>query len=249
MTRSLSLAFCVAFAGVVTAGTDWKTTLVKTPHGEFVLRVMYFSSGSSVDRPCAFIGNLEEVSGVGWRNLDLSVKLSGVSNDNPVSTDIPARIDAIGARENRDVNTKCHATMFPFVPTQTVVTFLGGTPDNEKTRASKLDEDLADYHRAQLVKLNSGSPGVFLAADRKCAEEFQQALSMDGLDRRKRMADLVLYKCGFIVDTGVHLAPLSVEALNTLHEKPAGYIQVTVADGESAGKSGWVPAKWVTGWQ
>ena len=172
-----------AMCAAVAAGADWRTTLIKTRHGEFVLRVMYFSSGSGVNRPCAFIGNLEEVSGVSWRNLDLSVRLTGVSNDNPVSTEIPARIDAIGARENRDVNAKCHAAMFPFVPTETVVTFLGGTPDSEKTRASKLDEDLADYHRAQLVKLNSGSPGVFLAADRKCAEEFQQALSPPGRER------------------------------------------------------------------
>jgi hypothetical protein len=40
---------------------------------------------------------------------------------------------------------------------------------------------------AKLPILNGGSSVAFLAADRKCAEQFQQVFSMEGLEKRKRL--------------------------------------------------------------
>jgi tetratricopeptide (TPR) repeat protein len=112
--------------------------------------------------------------------------------------------------------------------------------------AAEKEEALTPYYAemAKLPILNGGSSVAFVAADRKCAEQFQQVFSMEGLEKRKRLAELVQYKCGLVVDTPVHLAKLSVEAVEAIQHK-AAYISVTIVEGESKGKSGWVPAEWV----
>ena len=51
---------------------------------------------------------------------------------------------------------------------------------------------------AKLPMIVSGGESIFLGSDRKCAEQFQQALAMDGLEKRKRLADLISHGCGFI---------------------------------------------------
>ena len=113
--------------------------------------------------------------------------------------------------------------------------------------AAEKKEALAPYYAemAKLPVLNGGSSAAFLAADRKCAEQFQQVFSMEGLEKRKRLAELVQYKCGLVVDTPVHLTKISAETVEAIKHKEA-YILVMIAEGESKGKSGWVPAKWVT---
>jgi tetratricopeptide (TPR) repeat protein len=115
------------------------------------------------------------------------------------------------------------------------------TPSDFKIKtAAEVDAEMA-----KLPILNGGSSVAFLAADRKCAEQFQKAFSMEGLEKRKRLAELVQYKCGLVVDTPVHLAKLPVETVEAIQHK-ATYTSVTIAEGESKGKSGWVPTSWVT---
>lgn len=99
--------------------------------------------------------------------------------------------------------------------------------------------DAAAARAAYLAKLplmNAGSPLAFLGSDRKCAEQFQQALGMDGLEKRKRIADLISYGCGVTVDS-----PVRVVA----GQQDRDFLVVTVADGKFEGKSGWVPVSWL----
>lgn len=84
--------------------------------------------------------------------------------------------------------------------------------------------------------LDSGTASIFIGSDRKCAEEFQQALGMEGLEKRKRIADLVAYGCGFLADGPVHVA---------VARRDSNYMIVTPAEGKHQGQSGWVPAAWV----
>ena len=89
---------------------------------------------------------------------------------------------------------------------------------------------------AKLPLLSSGGTTAFVGADRKCAQQFQEALALDGLEKRKRIADLVTYGCGFIAHS-----PIRVTTTPQLGE----YVLITIADGNQAGRSGWVPVLWV----
>jgi hypothetical protein len=99
-----------------------------------------------------------------------------------------------------------------------------------KTRAAQ-----AAYLRS-LPTLNNGNAAIFLGADRKCSEQFVQAMSLEGLEKRKKMAELVTFGCGFLVDAGAHVKRL---------EENTGYCRVTPVEGKQLGKPGWVPCGWV----
>jgi len=89
---------------------------------------------------------------------------------------------------------------------------------------------------AKLPLLSSGGTTAFVGADRKCAQQFQEALALDGLEKRKRIADLVTYGCGFIADSPVRV---------TTTPQRGEYVLITIADGNQTGRSGWVPVLWV----
>ncbi len=106
----------------------------------------------------------------------------------------------------------------------------------EKKKAA----DAAAREAARLAKLpilHSGLQAAFLGSDRKCAEQFQQALAMDGLEKRKRIADLVSYNCGNIVGDGVHVSAVGPPS--------GGYRQVSVEEGRDRFKHGWIPESWI----
>jgi hypothetical protein len=87
-----------------------------------------------------------------------------------------------------------------------------------------------------LPLIRSGSSQVFVAADRKCGEQFQEALSMDGLEKRKRIAEIVSYGCGSYAASPVH-AEVKMET--------GGYALVVLAEGVNRNLAGWVPLQWV----
>ena len=88
----------------------------------------------------------------------------------------------------------------------------------------------------RLPTVTNGNVAIFLGADRKCSEQFVQALSTDGLEKRKKIADLVAYGCGYLTDAGIHVKRLEVDST---------YCRVAPAEGKQVGKPGWVPCNWV----
>jgi hypothetical protein len=84
---------------------------------------------------------------------------------------------------------------------------------------------------ARLPKLQVPGEQVFLAADSKCLEETIAASRMDGLEKRKRLQELVSYGCVELVEGGVPVMVL---------EKQLNAVRVRIMDGESEGKTGWV---------
>jgi hypothetical protein len=90
---------------------------------------------------------------------------------------------------------------------------------------------------AKLPMLDSGMSAAFVGSDRKCSEEFQQALAMEGVEKRKRIAELVSYHCGFIVgEPRAHVLRLNEDR---------GFCEVRLASGKHAGESGWSPCAWI----
>jgi len=83
---------------------------------------------------------------------------------------------------------------------------------------------------AQLPKL-SGADLHFVGYDKKCVDEFLDASSMEGLAKRKRIAELISYQCGFIENDGV---PVDVLAREGKH------VRIRIRDGHNTGKVGWV---------
>jgi len=84
--------------------------------------------------------------------------------------------------------------------------------------------------------LFNGMPLVFLGSDRKCAQQFIEAAAMEGLEKRKRFAELISFGCGVTVNS-----PTRVRII----QKDRPYALVEVIDGQSIGQKGWVPDQWL----
>jgi hypothetical protein len=109
------------------------------------------------------------------------------------------------------------------------------TAELTKKKAANAAETLR-AHLAQSPTLSSGFEEVFVGSDRKCAQQFMEALSIEGLEKRKRIADLVSYGCGFTVPAGTHVK---------LSQNSGQFVQVSVVEGRYSGKFGWVPSAWM----
>ncbi len=97
---------------------------------------------------------------------------------------------------------------------------------------------------SQSPRLFNGFEEIFISADRKCAQQFIEAQSMEGLEKRKRLAELLQYGCGFSVISGTR-----VDVLRTMEGFAEVFILTDLSavsrSPASAQKSGWVPVAWV----
>jgi hypothetical protein len=59
---------------------------------------------------------------------------------------------------------------------------------------------------------------------------------MDGLEKRKKLADLLSYGCGFLVPSNTHVEVVQRNAAHAL---------VRSIEGTITGKMGWVPSTWI----
>ncbi len=109
------------------------------------------------------------------------------------------------------------------------------SPEQEKRAA---DAKARAAVLAKLPVVDSGSPSVFFGADRKCSEQFVQALSVEGLEKRKKIAELVTFGCGFIDDGRLHVKRA---------EAQGSFCRVIPMEGKHQGGSGWVPCGWIKG--
>jgi hypothetical protein len=100
----------------------------------------------------------------------------------------------------------------------------------------KAEQRAREAYLAQFPTLENGAEAIFIGSDRKCSEQFVQAMSMDGIEKRKRIADLVSYGCGFVDSRGVHVKRVRNEG---------AYCQVSPIEGKHQTESGWVPCSWV----
>jgi hypothetical protein len=92
--------------------------------------------------------------------------------------------------------------------------------------------------KSELARLPTlgGTERVFVGSDKKCADEFAEALKSEGLALRKKIAELLTYNCGFLVPRGTHVRTDAADGQHSF---------VTIAEGSTAGKSGWVLSKFV----
>ena len=104
----------------------------------------------------------------------------------------------------------------------------------EKDRVARANTQAA--YIKTLPKLDNGNVAVFLGSDRKCSEQFVQALSMDGLEKRKKIDELVRFGCGFLEDRGARVKRIQADS---------NYCLVAPAEGKHEGKPGWVPCSWL----
>jgi hypothetical protein len=228
-----------------------KTAVAMTKYGSFRFNLIQIIRAIP-DAPCGFWARVENHTGTTWDDPVFSVKLSGAEPGGVrKSFEVEAHSDYIGNVGGTDeVTGKCMTDRPEISIDRIDISLIAGQPDLEiiqqlekartaEKKALKRDADATAVRAAYLAKLplvSSGTPIAFIASDRKCAEQFQEAATMEGLEKRKRLADLIAYGCGFSVDSPVHA---------DLVQKQGGFALVKLAHGNYAGKSGWVPAAWV----
>jgi hypothetical protein len=245
----VKLAIIALLSCLVLSAQDVEAT-VETKYGDLVLSDIRMAGGPQV---CQFKATISNPSIVVWSNVLIELTVIGREGSTADARGRAERIrdDSVGL-----ISGVCHRPE-RFEPKSATARMLSGTPDESgvaefkrqqraeaATVARKADADkkaaaAAAVRTAELAKLpllNSGTPAAFLGSDRKCAQQLQEALAMDGLEKRKRIADLVSYGCGVLVDSPVRA---------TAGQRDGAYVFVTLADGKRAGKTGWVPIAWL----
>ena len=86
--------------------------------------------------------------------------------------------------------------------------------------------------------VDSGTRVVFFGADRKCSEQFVQAIATEGIEGRKKLAELVTFGCGFTDDSRLHVKRYEVQGSSC---------RVIPIEGKHQGSAAWVPCAWLKG--
>jgi hypothetical protein len=83
-----------------------------------------------------------------------------------------------------------------------------------------------------LPMVSSGAKQTFVASDKKCAAQFQEAAGIEGIEGKKKLAEIILL-CGYMVDSGTKIESYQMEG-------EYGFVSVFESD-----IKGWVPRKWI----
>ncbi|MEX2261005.1 MAG: hypothetical protein WD696_03595 [Bryobacteraceae bacterium] len=242
------LALMAAFAVAVPAVAQ---IIVSAPGGSFAFSDLKLSSSKP-----EVTGTIDNRTGSEWSGADFSVTssvtLHGV-NSEPRTFTLSLTSIPLGKTQFREYPHKVSpsypkglsATGFriSFVDGDSQAMIDARTAERQRraeaAEAKKQMEQAArDAFLAKFPIIQSGGESSFIGADRQCAIEFSQALTMEGLAKRKKIAELVSFQCGFIVPAGTHVA---------VKEKQDGYALVVVVDGTHSTKAGWIPILWLTG--
>jgi hypothetical protein len=245
-TRLLGVIASLALVFLALAATAPKETRVETPYGPLTLTAMRLVQ-VELDRPCGFAANLENTTGIRWTNIVFSVGVTGLDDHgNRVSPRVTVKLEYLDGDVVTMASGWCDRIWPRIDVTGISVSMVAGTPNNDDVTvfrrnqaARKRSAEQAAARSAYVSKLavlTNGNDSVFVGSDQKCSEQFVQALSMDGLEKRKRMADLLAYGCGFLVKDRTHIE---------IVEKGLKYVLIRPAEGPAIGKSGWVPATWI----
>jgi hypothetical protein len=89
---------------------------------------------------------------------------------------------------------------------------------------------------AQSMMVDPGKSAAFLAADLSCATQFRETLQTGGPELKKRLTDLVIYRCGVLFDYPSHAF---------VRDRKPPYAEVEVLEGVAQGRTGWVPEIWL----
>jgi hypothetical protein len=89
---------------------------------------------------------------------------------------------------------------------------------------------------ARLPKLANGGETIPVAADEKCLSQTVDAIGEGGLESRKKLSELLEYRCFFTVKSRTPVRILKKDGKNSL---------VSVMDGDHEGQSGWVSSDWL----
>jgi hypothetical protein len=216
-----------------------KQTIVETKYGKIIFRNVKLFKPSAVtgDMRASFTGDAENQTGGAWRVLQFEVRFHCPGNDHEVAYLISAAALNVGFTSVSDPTPVRAGEKYLFSEpaceaSDISMRLVGGTNDREKIEAE--EKRLAEL--AKFPVLDSGAPSLFIGSDRKCAEQFVQTLSMEGLAKHKQLADLILYGCGFVEDGNVHAMRLKTEG---------SYCQVKLIEGKHPNRSGWVPCSWL----
>jgi hypothetical protein len=233
--------------------------LIDTPHGPLRLYSIRLVKASRYG-PCKLSASIENSTSIGWTSVVLSVVATGRSlSGDTASFKTTIALDKINAHSLKYAPGECEkSNQQPDINIEEIsASMFEGTPDSKDVTTAREEErerkrnlaqatsaraarERASQERAaylaKLPALSNGSEAVFIGANAKCSDQFVEALRMEGLEKRKRIAELIAFKCGFLVDNGTHVELLRRDGARAV---------VKMAEGERLGASGWVPTTWI----
>ncbi len=235
--------------GSVFGQTPDLTATAETETGAFVFEeVKLFRpssvSGEPVADPTGFIVNK---TGVQWKAVSFHFVFTGKAAGGTTEMrefNLEAGFIGVGKKTSF---SRYLPSNFRFLRAENLkVEFLGGEREltEEETAQKATDDELERKSRGaairKLPRLQNGSEAIFVATDQSCLRDFLVARAAGGLVMRKKVAELILYKCGVIVDAGMPARVITRSGTMTK-------VEVVNADLNQVA-SGWVQSSWlVTG--
>jgi hypothetical protein len=170
-------------------------------------------------RLCEIAGRFTDSSGRDWVAVKLRLTLAG--NPGLIDRQIPLTIDEVSNGEgtfDSDIDGGCHGTG-RIATAEASVSVVDAVPTTDAFSRLSLDGE------------------TFVASDQQCLSDYVTAVKAGGLEMRKRIAELIAYKCGYVVAAGTYVSTVS---------KSAGGVRVKIERGPNTGMTGWVLAFSVT---
>jgi len=207
--------------------------------------IAFLNLGVSQDSVTAQVDNRSET---GWEPVRFVLTLKGPEGSKSINN----TINKMARGETARLLSVPEGA--PFQPERCFILMVGGVPRSPRlegsiralehdamvAEAAQREQERIATERSKMLasapKLDSGTGPVLLGADKKCLDQAIEASKMEGLEKRKKIAELAGYGCVFTVD---RLPPVRVEGAE------GGFSRVTPIDGPKAGHTGWVLSSWL----
>jgi hypothetical protein len=214
---------------------------VNTPNGTVTLTDPELQFGSFGAQFSTTVNNRLDSS---W--VEFTIKADGVADcgpRGPVPVSFTAKLGPVWAKENnrRTVQVELDRKISEcalIVKSATLVPAMRSPEEMMRIfrEQSLLPEGLAVAARLAYMKtlpvLSSGLKQAFVAADKKCSAQFQEALPGEGVDAKKKLTEIISL-CGYLVDSGSRIESYRMEG-------DYGFVSIFESD-----IKGWVPRKWI----
>jgi len=222
--------------------------------GKFIFRDLKLYGASHLDYP-KLMGKVTNHTRRRWSDPVFLATVTGISQNadkTAVEQEVTFTVDGIcSPGQTMDFWLISNKHFLPFEVLGWQITFLDGEqlPTDEDIAAEEHKKVVAEKRAAaagaaraaalaRKLKLDSGASAVPVAADPKCLDQTIAALEAEGLESRKRVAELMKYGCIFTVPKMTPVDVLKSEGRHSF---------VGVAAGVSVGKRGWVATEWLKG--
>lgn len=249
MTSGRAISSLLVLVGLAAHAETGRHMAQAKRYGNFEFRDVSIHRSILGSGSCVITGEIENQTDGSWTGARFSFTILGEAKGQSTTYEVALDYLAIGASDN--FSKYCYrdgriADYPNYEPDSFLIDFIDGArepgPEAAKREAAAARSASIAAAKARIQALakfptlESGFSSAFVGSHKKCSAQFLEATAMEGLEKRKRLADLISFGCGFTAGNSNHV---------TVGSKDGNFAVVTLMEGPHSGRSGWVPSSWI----